>query len=145
VPIANAGDPGVTRSELELTTTYIALLVGVRQVVAKGVVDVSVAATVGGGRTGIAGDRRRANETLSYYGLDAGDHTVALGVGFGISVERELIPALTLRLATDLLGASFTRMRDVSVDSDGVATADDHDAFAAEVALAPALELHFYF
>jgi hypothetical protein len=142
VPVANSDDPAAQRT-LTVTANSAAALLGVRQILATGLVSVSVHAGIEVAGAWIGGQLTEPPEYIQS-GLRPGIKSTLLGVTAGFAFERELVEALALRIAVDL--ASAARLSNKSADfRDGVRreTVERHSGFG--VGVAPSLELRLYF
>ena len=143
VPITPADEPPV-RSAAAVHSLSGSFLLGLRHEIVQSLVNVSVFAA------GVISAQRVRPDTLrsseSYQGLQYTPSN-ARSVGFvgGMTVERQLIEALALRLSLDLASLSFSRTTTETIDGLGVGTPTSFSARRFGVAVRPGLQLHFYF
>ncbi len=138
----SSSDPDA-REKLTLKTTSLGVLLGARQVVARSVVDFSLFGGVFLLHRSTAGDLR-AGESVSAY-QEPGDSSSALGALLGFALERELIDDLALRLSIEVASVRLSRTKYVAHEDDGSERTVKLDWRQFNLALAPALQLHFYF
>lgn len=132
-----------TRDTLDLEAAQEALLLGIRQVVARGVVDLSMYVAVGGAHSKTRGDVPAPGEVVA---VIPGGRGNTLGAVAGIAVERELIDALALRLSADIVGVSLTKQSEEKVDSStGEQTTTERSSQSAGLTLRPGIQIQFYF
>jgi hypothetical protein len=122
-----------------VSTSSAGVLLGARYVFAQGLVDVSGSAVAflnyqhvkgaeaGGALAGFPGSRRE------------------LGLLLGMTVERELIEALALRLSLDLASAGVGFQDSLRIDDVGVEQTRILVTGRLALAIEPGLNLHFYF
>jgi hypothetical protein len=131
------------RDTLQVEIAQESLLLGLRQVIARGVVDVSLYFAVGGAHAKSRGDVPTANESAS---LVPGGRSNVLAVVGGIAVERELIDSLALRLSADVVGASLSKSERVSIDSTTrEPKTTEYNNTNVGLSVRPALQIQFYF
>jgi hypothetical protein len=136
--------PPAPRQTLSLVTSRETILLGVRHVVARSVVDVSLYAAVAFAHAQLGGDDPRPGEQVLQY---PGTATNLFALFGGFSVERMLIDALALRLNADVAQVSYARQHVLASDSssqNGLREAKVGTTSAA-LLLRPAIFLEFYF
>ncbi|HEX2871114.1 MAG TPA: hypothetical protein VHP33_07660 [Polyangiaceae bacterium] len=136
-----SADPNPS-GNVRLEVSSAALLLGARQVFVNGVVDVSGYAALLAGYHDVKGDVLGALGALSLLG---GGDGYDLGLLAGISVERELLDALALRLCMDLASARLSSDEAQYRDAAGDIQTTDLGSARAALVLRPGLQLHFYF
>jgi hypothetical protein len=129
------------RPTLELTGFKIAGLLGIRQVVVQGLVDVSLFGNAGIARVATGGDEPQGTEFVN---TQPGSSTNALLFVGGLAVERRLIEGLAVRLSATILNASTSRAEVVSRNN-GERKTTTISSQSIDLGLSPALELFFYF
>jgi hypothetical protein len=139
IPPSSNTDP--SPAPLRVNTSNGAALLGLRHVFAQGLVDVSGHAALFGRFQRVAGDQLRAIGAIGQAGLGDGN---SFGVLVGMAAERELIEALGLRLSLDV-GTFNVWSEDSTRLVDGVEQHTTLGSTRVALALAPALQLHFYF
>ena len=107
--------PGV-RSKIAENDTRVSALLGVRQIVARSVVDVSLLAGVFVAHESLSGTTLRPGESVS---SPPGSSDNSLGETVGFAEERELIPNHAVRLSVDLATVNTVWSRLAAFDSDG--------------------------
>ncbi len=143
VPVTPADEPPI-RGAAAVHSLSGSLLLGLRHEIVQSLVTVSVFAAGVISAQRIRPDTLRSSE--SYQGLQYSPSN-ARSVGFvgGMTVERQLIEALALRLSLDLASLSFSRTTTETIDGLGVGTPTSFSARRFGVAVRPGLQLHFYF
>ncbi len=138
-----SSDSPDAREKLNRRYTSQGALLGLRQVVAKSVVELSLFAGVFAAHASYSGDDLRPGES-GYFSNLPGSNRSSLGALFGLAVERELIDDLALRLSLDVASARVSRWKQVQQNGDE-RTSVKLDERRVDVALGPALQIHFYF
>ena len=133
---------GDERKTLAVSTTRLAALLGLRHIVMRGIVDVSLYVAAGVSRERAGGDAPEGSETV--YPIVPGSKATSVGAVGGLAVEKELLRGLAARITTDLLGASYGSVDQVQW-LDGVATPTTFTSGNVGLALSPALLVQFYF
>jgi hypothetical protein len=136
-------DPTLRRT-VERSSNAIGGLIGLRHAIVSGIAEVSLFGTVGATYWWIGGPRPGEDESYGSYPTLPGTKSKAFEAVGGLTVERELIEALTLRLST---GVAALRVGDESeVVAAGEGVRRRNRSFASlRLELAPVLELRFYF
>jgi hypothetical protein len=130
------------RKTLAVSTTRLAALVGLRQVVVRGIVEVSLSFAAGVSRERAGGDAPQGTEVV--YEVTPGSSATTFGGVAGLVVEKELLRGLALRLSTDVVGAGIGNVDHVDW-ADGVATHTPYTSGYIGMTLSPAILLQFYF
>ncbi len=114
-----------------------------RHEIAHGLVDVSIFAAGVISAQRIRQDSLRSSESfVSYQYLPSNTRTV--GLVAGLTVERELVEALALRLSLDMASVSFSRATIETMNGIGGSPAS-LSSRRFGIAIRPGLKLHFYF
>lgn len=144
VPVSTQFDPPL-RSTIEVQSTSLAALLGIRQVLMTDIVDVSWFGAASGAWYWITGDTLQPGESVQTL---PGTHGRSLGFVSGITVERQLIDRLSVRLSSEILGVQWSRWElgptpaQASGDEEPPIT---HRAQTTVLHVAPVLDLRFYF
>jgi hypothetical protein len=142
-PLSSSGEsPG--RASIPIRSLSGALLLGLRHEIVHGVVDVSIFAGGFIGAQRVRHDRLRTGEFFNGYQYNT-SNLRSFGLIGGITLERQLIDALALRLSLDLAKLSFSRSQTETIDSLGVGTPQNLSTRSLGVAIRPGLQLYFYF
>lgn len=118
------------------------ILLGARQVFVEGLVEVSGYAAIMAGYHDVMGDELAATGATAILG---GGDGYDLGLLLGVAVERELIDALALRLALDLVSARISTEQASTRDDAGKTQTTPLTSGRAALNVQPALQLYFYF
>jgi hypothetical protein len=118
------------------------ILLGARQVFVEGLVEVSGYAAIMAGYHDVMGDELAATGATAILG---GGDGYDLGLLLGVAVERELIDALALRLALDLVSARISTEEASKRDETGKTHTTPLTSGRAALNVQPSLQLHFYF
>jgi hypothetical protein len=141
VQVLNLVDPTKDRV-LRLTESTVIGTVGVRQLLLPGLVDFSAYLGVQVGNTWINGDALLPVELSA--GPEAGTSALLVGAVAGVTVERELVKSLALRIGVQAL--SLTWIRTGTTDMiDGVAKETVLKTTSYGLSLEPSIELRLYF
>lgn len=142
LPIIPADEPPV-RPSVQGRTLSGSFLLGMRHEIAHGLVDVSIFAAGVISAQRIRQDSLRSSESfVSYQYLPSNTRTV--GLVAGLTVERELVEALALRLSLDMASVSFSRATIETMNGIGGSPAS-LSSRRFGIAIRPGLKLHFYF
>jgi hypothetical protein len=129
------------RERIDYSTSAVGGLLGVRQVVYRDIVELSLYGAFAYQRARIGGDTLLPGESLA--GLSApGSFVHAWRITAGLTLERELIESLAVRLSAEL--GNLMRSRTVQV-VDGDSPSSDTKDDRIQLHIAPALDLRFYF
>ena len=143
VPLSLSSDAVGGRTQVMLYTGTVTMLLGLRHVFARGLVDVSLYSAAFGSYQASGGDRLRTGEVATS-GPQRGKNR-AVGLVGGLAVERELVDALALRLSLDMLTAAISSADTVHLDSFGVEQDSELVTRRVGLSLRPGLQLYFYF
>jgi hypothetical protein len=130
----------------EVTSTQLAALLGLRQIVVSHVVDVSLWAAFGVGREFAGGEPLELEESSSNRRPGSGSTTV--GVVAGLAVERELIEALAVRVSAQLGSARFSSAEEIIVETEDMVPVErtiETERRSFELAIRPGIDLRLYF
>jgi hypothetical protein len=140
-PVYSSGSPPAQRERIDYSTSSIGGLLGVRQVVYRDVVELSLYGAFGYQRTRVGGDVLLPGESLR--GLSApGSFAHVWRITAGLTLERELIDGLAVRLSAEF--GNLMRSRTVQI-LDGDSPSSDTKDDRIQLHIAPALDLRFYF
>jgi hypothetical protein len=139
---SSTSQPSAEHKTLAVSTTRLAALIGLRQIVARGFVDLSLSIAGGVSRERAGGDAPQGTEKVSP--IVPGSSATTVGALAGLVVEKELLRGLALRLSTDVLGANYGIVNHVDW-LDGVATYTTYTSGSLGLTLSPALQAMFYF
>lgn len=136
------GADALERETIGVYSSNTSLLLGLRHAFAQKLVEVSLVGSLGVSRQSIWRDGLREGETIaSLEAIPSKQYRV--GVLGGLTLERELIEALALRLSLDAASLSFTSSE--SESNDTLAGSSSRQSWRAAVLLQAGLQLHFYF
>jgi hypothetical protein len=132
------------RSSAAVHSLSGSFLLGLRHEIVQSLVNVSIFAAGAISAQRVRPDTLRSSEKYQTYGYTPSN---ARGVGFiaGMTVERQLVEALALRLSLDIASLSFTRTTTETIDGLGVGTPVSLSARRFGISIRPGLQLHFYF
>jgi hypothetical protein len=139
--VFSSGNLPAQRERIDYSTTFVGGFLGVRQVVYRDLVELSLYGAFGYQRARIGGDALLPGESLG--GLSApGSFAHTWRIATGLTLERELIDGLAVRLSAEL--GNLTRSRTVQT-LDGDSPSSDTKDDRIQLHIAPALDLRFYF
>jgi hypothetical protein len=138
LPVSSNETPPTSRN-VNLTTSSVGGLLGIRQIVVEDLVELSFQGAFVVARSATNGDPLQPGESTGF--IVPGSHSLSWGFSGGVSVERELIESLSLRLSSDI--ASIVGSRSTTA-ANGLALAEQRST-AVRLSFAPALDLRFYF
>jgi hypothetical protein len=142
VPFSPGGK--LERETIGVYYSSTSLRLGLRHVFVHKLVDVSFTGALVASRRSTWRDDLRAGENISG-GESTPTRIYALGVQAGMTLERELIEALALRLTLGAASLDFSSTESFIAYPSGVATPIATQGWRAEVSLQTGLQLHFYF
>jgi hypothetical protein len=125
-----------------LDTTSTAVLLGLRYVFARGVVDASFFGAAFAGYRHTSGDRLHASGSTGIFSILPDRY---VGVLAGVAVERELIEALALRLSLNLATAQYGWREALKLDENDNEQRIPLSSGSVGFTIVPGIELHFYF
>ena len=141
VPVTNLVELGESRT-ISLSENALVATVGVRQIVASGLVDFSLFGGLEVGNAWVDGEGITAEEFAP--GPQAGSSTLLFGILAGIAVERELVESLSLRVPINVAAVTWMWATTARVTEDGIEETDlERSAFS--LVMSPAIELRLYF
>lgn len=143
VPLSSSfGSPDPAK--VAVRTLGGALLLGLRHEIAHGPVDVAI---FGGGFIAAQRVRHDTFEVSENFGgfQYNPSNTRSFGLVGGLTLERQLISGLAVRLSLELAKLSFSRTQTETLDSLGVGTPVDLSSRSFNVGLKPGLLLYFRF
>lgn len=141
VPVLDLVDPNQMRTIALTENSFVATL-AVRQVLVRGIVDLSVFGGPEVGNAWVDGEGIEPDEFAP--GVQAGSSTFLFGILAGIAVERELVPQLSLRIPVNVMSVTWLWATTARVTDDGIEkTKLQRSGF--ELVMDPAIELRLYF
>jgi hypothetical protein len=132
------------RKSIKVYSGNTSLLLGLRHALVHKIVEVSLDGAAIATRQSIWRDDLREGETIPSL-ESTPSQAYALGLQAGMTLERQLIEGLALRLVVDGASVTFTSTESSTIDSLGVATPTTREGFRAALTLQAGLQLHFYF
>lgn len=143
-PVIATNGMAPSRERAHVSSTAFTLLLGVRYAFVQGPVEVSASLAGYGAMQHGGGDDLQGGESVEGVLIARGD-TSAIGAVAGLSVERELIDALGLRLSMDVGSIGYSRGDTWQLDQSGNRLHERTNGVTASVNLRPSLILSFYF
>jgi hypothetical protein len=144
VPVSDSTDDPNARDQIEVRTASVAVLLGARQVLVKGVVDLSLTFGAFIAHESIGGDALRPTESTGLF-WRPGTTSRTVGLLAGIALERELVEALSLRLSLDVASATWSKFTYLDFDELDRRQERKEDEKQIRLSLRPGLAVHFYF
>jgi len=139
--VYSSASPPAQRERIDYSMSSAGALLGVRQVVYRDLVELSLYGAFAYERARIGGDALRPGETL--LGVSApGSFAHVWRITAGFTLERELIDGLAVRLSAEL--GNLMRSRTVQI-VDGDSPSSDTKDDRVQLHIVPALDLRFYF
>ena len=136
------GGDALERETIRVYSSNTSLLLGLRHAFVQKLVEVSLIGSLGVSRRSMWRDGLREGETIA--SLESiPNKQYQVGVLGSLTLERELIEALALRLALDVASLSFASSE--SKSDDALAGPHSRQSWQAAVLLQAGLQLHFYF
>jgi len=132
------------RQSIKVYSGTASLLLGLRHTLVHRVVEVSVAGAAVAARQNVWRDDLREGETIASLETTP-SQSYSVGLQAGMTLERQVIEGLALRLALDAASVTFTRTDAATIDSLAVATPTTRHGLRAALTLQAGLQLHFYF
>lgn len=143
VLVQTEGDPPGERT-VDRRVTSLGGFIGLRQLFISRFVDVSAFAGFTLARVKVSGDAPRPDEDYSTLTSQPGSYAQVYGLSGGIAVERELIPALAVRLSAEVFAARWTKVHRIQIIDDTPKGSDTQSRLFS-LRFVPAIELRFYF
>lgn len=144
-PVSSQLDPA-TRTTINVQNTTAAALLGVRQALITDIVEFSWYGAAAGAWAWTGGDVLEEGETAQ--GPLPGGFARTLGFSSGISVERQLIDRLAVRLSTEILSLQWSKWTPGQTYEQSIGEEPQPITQHSQTTLlhvAPAIDLRFYF
>jgi len=144
-PVSSQLDPP-TRTTVNVQNTTAAALLGIRQALITDIVEFSWYGAAAGAWAWTGGDVLEEGETAQ--GPLPGGFARTLGFSSGISVERQLIDRLAVRLSTEILSLQWSKWTPGQTYEQSIGEEPQpitHHSQTTILHVAPAIDLRFYF
>jgi len=144
-PVSSQLDPP-TRTSINVQNTTAAALLGIRQALITDIVELSWYGAAAGAWYWTGGDMLEEGETAQ--GQLPGGFARSLGFSSGITIERQLIDRLAVRLSSEILSLQWSKSTPGQTYEQSIGEEDPPVTRYSQTTIlhvAPAIDLRFYF